>query len=48
MMDYYSVIKLKQKGFSNRQVSKMLSIDRKTIARYWNKYVEQQELLKEL
>ncbi|MGD1822242.1 MAG: IS21/IS408/IS1162 family transposase [Pleomorphochaeta sp.] len=47
MMDYYSIIKLKQKGFSNRKVSKMLSIDRKTIARYWNKYVEQQELLKD-
>ncbi len=45
MMDYYSIIKLKMKGFSNREVSKMLSINRKTIARYWNKYVEQQKLL---
>ena len=48
MMDYYSIIKLKQKGFSNRKVSKMLSIDRKTIARYWNKYVEQQKLLENM
>lgn len=47
MIDYYSIIKLKIKGFSNREVSKMLSINRKTIARYWNKYVEQQKLLKD-
>ena len=46
-IDYYSIIKLKIKGFSNREVSKMLSINRKTIARYWNKYVEQQKLLKD-
>ena len=44
-MNKHSIITLKLKGFSNRKVSQMLSINRKTIAKYWNEYIEQQELL---
>lgn len=37
-MDKYTIIKLKQKGYSNRKVARMLGIDRKTVAKYWNEY----------
>lgn len=45
-MEKHSIIKLKQEGFSNRSVAKMLNIDRKTISRYWNEYNKQTEELK--
>ena len=44
-MDKHSIIKLKLKGHSNRAVAKMIGIDRKTVARYWNRYKSQQEEL---
>jgi len=37
-MDKFSIIKLKLDGVSNRQVAKILRIDRKTVAEYWNEY----------
>lgn len=37
-MDRYTIINLKLKGISNREIAKQLSIDRKTVARYWNEY----------
>ena len=37
-MDKSSIIKLKEQGYSNRKVEKMLNINRKTIAKYWNEY----------
>lgn len=37
-MDKSSIIKLKEQGYSNRKVEKMLKINRKTIAKYWNEY----------
>lgn len=45
-MDKYAIIKLKQEGYSNRTTAKMLNINRKTIAKYWNEYNKQTELLK--
>lgn len=45
LMDKHAIIKLKNQGYSNREVSKMLSINRKTVAKYWNEY---QEHIKEL
>jgi len=45
-MEKHSIIKLKQEGFSNRSVAKMLNIDRKTNSRYWNEYNKQTEELK--
>lgn len=45
-MDKYAIIKLKTKGVSNRQASKILGINRKTIAKYWNEYLAQTEELK--
>lgn len=45
LMDKHTIIKLKKEGYSNRQISKMLPINRKTVAKYWNEYVEQQDLL---
>lgn len=38
LMDRYSVINLKEKGKSNREIAKELGIDRKTVAKYWNEY----------
>ena len=39
-MDKSGIIKLKEQGYSNRQLQKMLKINRKTIAKYWNEYQE--------
>jgi len=44
-MDKHSIIKLKQEGYSNRNVAKMLHINRKTVAKYWNQYCKQLEAL---
>ena len=45
IMDKHAIIKLKMEGYSNRKVSAMLSIDRKTVSRYWNEYVKCKEAL---
>lgn len=39
-MDKHAIIRLKNQGYSNREVSKILKINRKTVAKYWNKYQE--------
>ncbi len=44
-MDKHAIIKLKLAGHSNRKAAKMLHINRKTVAKYWNEYKEQTELL---
>jgi len=46
LMDKHAIIKLKREGHSNRKVATMLSINRKTVAKYWNEYQNQLELLK--
>lgn len=45
LMDKFSIIQLKNQGYSNRETSQILSIDRKTVAKYWNEY---QDNIKEL
>ena len=45
-MDKSALIRLKQRGNSNREVSRILGINRKTVADYWNKYLEHEEKLK--
>ncbi len=45
-MDKHAIIKLKQKNISNRQVAKILGINRKTVARYWNEYLAYSNELK--
>lgn len=37
---------MKNQGYSNRKLSKMLGINRKTIAKYWNKHIKQINSLK--
>ena len=44
-MDKFSIIKLKEEGNSNRKVAKLLHVDRKTVGRYWNEYLEQKQKL---
>lgn len=44
-MDKYAIIKLKLEGHSNRKLEKMININRKTIAKYWNEYKSQMQLL---
>ena len=40
LMDKLSIIKLKEQGYSNRKVEKLLKINRKTVGKYWNEYLE--------
>ena len=37
-MDKHTIIRLKQEGNSNRTVAKILGIERKTVAKYWNEF----------
>ena len=46
LMDKHAIIKLKREGHSNRKVAVMLSINRKTVAKYWNEYQNQLALLR--
>lgn len=39
-MDKHTIITLKLKGKSNREVARQTGFDRKTVARYWNKYTQ--------
>ncbi len=45
LMDNYAIIKLKKKNMSNREVAKVTGHDRKTIAKYWNNYLDNQSKL---
>ena len=45
LMDKHAIIKLKLAGHSNRAVAKMLHINRKTVAKYWNEHLEQNSLI---
>lgn len=38
IVDKLDIIRQKENGHSNRQVAKMLRINRKTVAKYWNQY----------
>ena len=40
LMDKGAIIKLKKQGYSNRQVQKLTKINRKTVSKYWNEYLE--------
>ncbi len=40
LMDKGAIIKLKEQGYSNRQIQKLTKIDRKTVSKYWNEYLE--------
>ena len=44
-MDKHAIIKLKKQGHSNRAIARLTGIDRKTVARYWNEFNIQTELL---
>ena len=38
LLDIATIIKLKEKGLSNRGVARELGIDKKTVNKYWNEY----------
>ena len=38
LMDKSAIIKLREEGYSNRKIAKMLKINRKTVNKYWNEY----------
>ena len=38
LMDKHAIIRLKNQGYSNREAAKILKINRKTVAKYWNEY----------
>ena len=44
-MDKHTIIKLKRNGISSRAIARQTGIDRKTVAKYWNEYIEDQRLL---
>ena len=35
----------KEQGYSNRAIASMINCNRKTVGRYWNKYLEQKQEL---
>lgn len=39
LMDKHAIIRLKKEGHSNRSLEKILGINRKTIGKYWNDYL---------
>ena len=45
LLDISAMLKLKEKGFSNRSIAKTLGINRKTVNKYWNQYKENFERL---
>lgn len=38
LKEKHTIIRLKQEGVSNREVARLLGINRKTVARYWNAF----------
>ena len=46
-MDKYTIIKLKMKGKSNREVARVTGVDRKTVSKHWNDYLINMDKLKE-
>jgi transposase len=38
LLDISAILKLKEKGLSNRAIAKTLGIDKKTVNKYWNEY----------
>lgn len=40
IVDKMSIIQYKKGGHSNRQVAKMMGINRQTVAKYWNQYLK--------
>lgn len=38
LLDISAILKLKEKGLSNRSIAKTLGIDKKTVNKYWNEY----------
>ncbi len=47
LLDISSILKLKEKGLSNRGIAKTLGINRKTVNKYWNEYKENLQKLGE-
>ena len=48
LMDISAILKLKEKGLSNRAIAKTLGINRKTVNKYWNEYKKNFEKLEEI
>lgn len=40
IVDKLRIIQLKGAGYSNRHVAKIMEVNRKTVAKYWNKFLE--------
>ena len=40
LLDISAILKLKEQGLSNRKVASALGMNRKTVNKYWNEYVE--------
>ena len=38
LVDISAMLKLKEKGLSNRSIAKTLGVDKKTVNKYWNQY----------
>ena len=47
LLDVSAILKLKEKGVSNRGIAKALGIDKKTVNKYWNEYKENLQRLAE-
>ena len=38
LLEKSAIIKLKEKGLSNRAMGRTLGVDKKTVNKYWNQY----------
>ena len=47
LLDISAILKLKEKGLSNRKIANTLGINRKTVNKYWNEYKENLQKLGE-
>ena len=47
IVDKLRIIGLKESGLSNREVARRINCDRKTVSRYWKKYLLQKEKLEQ-
>ena len=46
-MDKHTIINLKRNGVSSRSIARQTGMNRKTVDKYWNDYIENQRLLEQ-
>ena len=47
LMEKYTIINMKRNGVSSRSIARQTGMNRKTVDKYWNDYIENQRLLEQ-